>query len=127
MRYQTQYGEDTCNSTCGVPYTPTTYTPSTPTTTSFKPTTTPSLENKTCEEKDVVYEGNLIQELENTPTWEQCAESCYAKKDLCEHFSWTPEEKCALKNQIEEKKDQSGTISGTAECGKGKSSSKKLV
>merc|ERR1712106_818081 len=119
MTFEYQYGEEVCNSTCGVPYEPSTpFSPVIYTTTPRITSTTPSsLINDTCQEEDVVYEGNLIKVVENVPTWKECAHACWLNKDECEHFSWTQEESCSLKNEFNGKEEQAGTISGTADCG----------
>ena len=122
MEFQTQYGEDTCNSTCGVPYTPTTYTPSEPTTTPS--TTSPELWNKTCVEEGKYYNGNYKEET-NIRSWEQCAYLCKLDPE-CKGFVWvgpnyagvTSIYSCALKTEIEDGKEEIvGLWRGTKECG----------
>jgi hypothetical protein len=117
MQFEYQYGEEVCNSTCGVPYeTTVTRTTTTTTTTTITPSTTSHLANETCEEKDVVYEGNVLGVKEDVQTWEECAHACWLLA-ACTHFSWTEDKSCSAKDTFEGKSEQTGTISGTGSCG----------
>ena len=132
MEFQYQYGEDVCNSTCGVPYLPTTYTPSTPTTTFSttpgRPTTTtiPELKNKTCVEEGKYYEAssNDPKQIKNIQSWEECAYLCRINPD-CEGFTWAGPEyadskmtsECALKTELTDGGELVGLYRGTKECG----------
>eukprot|EP00091_Calanus_sinicus_P003577 TRINITY_DN13747_c0_g1_i1.p1 TRINITY_DN13747_c0_g1~~TRINITY_DN13747_c0_g1_i1.p1 ORF type:complete len:363 (+),score=63.30 TRINITY_DN13747_c0_g1_i1:486-1574(+) len=122
MQFEYQYGEETCNSTCGKPFeAPWTKSPRKLTTTPFTTTSTESttshLANKTCEEKDVLYEGNVLGIKKDIETWEECANACW-KLDTCKYFSWTEGDKsCTAKDTFEGKSDQTGTVSGTKSCG----------
>ena len=112
MEFQTKYGEATCNSTCGVPYSPTTYTPSTPTTSTPTTTTTiPELWNKTCVDEGKYYidptEEEYPNHIQNIKSWEHCAYLCKLDPE-CKGFTWAGPKyavasirfECALKGEI---------------------------
>ena len=121
MQFEYHYGEETCNSTCGVPYVEKWTRESrtrkpTPSTSTSTESTTSHLVNPTCEEKDVVYEGNVLGTKEDVQTWEECAHACWLGYD-CTHFSWTPDKSCSAKSTLEGKSEQPGTVSGNSSCG----------
>ena len=120
MKFQYQYGEEVCNSTCGNPYTPYDHEKRILTTTTPGYTTTPGLANETCEKPDTVYDNEYnLQVIEDCPKWEDCATHCWENKDACTHFSWTKDKTCTLKTSDEGEQEEPGTVSGTAECGEG--------
>ena len=108
MNFEYKYGEEVCNSTCGVQYKPpidprrrkstkpfgrttstTTTSTAAPTTSpAYIITTTPELENKTCEYMDTkLISSEPATSLGDISTWEQCANLC-AANDNCSHWNF---------------------------------------
>ena len=113
MNFEYKYGEEVCNSTCGVPYKPDQTKRSSPkpfgrTTTipecnfldlhllakdyalfiSVTTTQAAELENKTCGSMDTkLISSEPATSLDDIPTWEQCANLC-AASDNCSHWNF---------------------------------------
>ena len=121
MSYEYQYGTQTCNSTCGSPYTfITTTSPTPPKTTTVSTTSTTShLVNTTCEKIGVGYVGTPVGVIKNIDTWEKCAHQCWLKVDVCSYFSWNQSGTCTLFGPDAQEKKDSNSISGTGKCGEG--------
>jgi len=132
MNFEYKYGQEICNSSCGVPYVPTrderssvkpeVITTPSPTTITTSPTRTI---NETCEEYDVDYLGNDIECLTNSSTsWEGCAKMCNAD-ETCTHWTWLSQDfdtadlvhACCKKTSDAGRVNATGAVSGSKACG----------